>query len=617
MAKQYAFGLDLGTGYSAISVSENGQAKILVNRNGQRTTPSVVASTKEGFIVGSPASQQKVTNPLNTIYLIKRFMGKRFEEIPEEDRTLGYKVVKMESGLLGVDIDGKIYTPQEISAKILSELLSVAEDYVGAKLTKDNSIFVITCPAHWSADRKESIMDAAKIAGINCQKVIPEPTAAILAHSEGNTQKQSKIVVADFGSGTLDYSAASIGSGVVEIVAVSGDNRLGGSNLDDKIANYICDQFKNKEGIDLRSDSQALSRVLEASDRAKCELSNSMQTDINIPFITANASGPKHLQMRLTRTKFEQICEKEFNRCITPAREILEKTGWKLQEISEIVLVGGSSRIPRFKQIMKQIFGKQPVCKVSPDQAVSIGATLSASVLTGDKTDLLLLDILPISLSIQTMGGIATKMISEGTTIPTEKEQVYSTAADDQESVSLVICQGERQFVKDNITLGRFDLTGIKKAPRGVPQIAVKFAVDSNGILTVSAKDKDSGKQQTITISGSTKLSKEDIERMKNQADLAKEEDSKKKEFVEAKNQVENTIYQVDKFSEENKDKLSEQQKKSLDEAKVKVIEAQNKEEKDALVSASSELFALFMGIQQELNKSEVPSDVQTENKAE
>jgi len=561
-------GIDLGTTNSVVSFMEGSTAKVIPNKEGGNTTPSIVAFTKDGKrLVGTVAKRQSVTNPFNTIYSAKRFIGHKFDEVKNDIQNYPYKIVADANGDVAFDIEGKKYTPQEISAAILSQLKQVAEDYIGEKVTEA----VITVPAYFNDAQRQATKDAGQIAGLNVRRIINEPTAAALAY--GCEKKKSEtIAVFDFGGGTFDVSILEIEDGVIEVKATSGNNKLGGDDIDDVLTNYIIDEFKKEQGIDLRQDKMALQRLKEGAEKAKKELSALEETEINLPYITADASGPKHLVLKISRAKFESLCVNIFKELLEPCKKALADSKIAKANINEVILVGGSTRIPKVQALVKEFFGKEPNQSVNPDEVVSIGAAIQGGILGGNVTDVLLLDVTPLSLGIETEGGIATKLIERNTTIPTKKSQVFSTAVDNQPSVGIQIVQGERQFAKDNKSLGQFMLEGIKQAPRGVPQIEVIFDIDANGILSVTAKDNNSGKEHSITIKNSSGLSKEDIEKMVQDAKEHETEDLKARELVDARNKFDGMILQAERLVADNKEKISAEElapiQESIDKAK-------------------------------------------------
>jgi len=547
-------GIDLGTTNSCVAVMEGTQPTVIPNAEGARTTPSVVAFTKTGErLVGQAAKRQAVTHPQNTIFSIKRFMGRKFDEVNDEMKLVPYKVVRGDSDSARVEINGTLYSPPEISAMILQKMKQTAEDYLGQKVAEA----VITVPAYFNDSQRQATKDAGDIAGLNVRRIINEPTAAALAYGLDKKEKNHKIAVYDFGGGTFDISILELGDGVFEVKSTDGDTHLGGDNIDARLVDFLADEFKAQEGVDLRKDPMALQRLKEAAEKAKMELSSMMQTDINLPFITATADGPKHLNVTLTRSKFEQLVNDLLQRTVEPCKRALANAKVTPSDIDEVILVGGSTRIPRVQEIVRNLFGKEPHKGVNPDEVVAIGAAIQGAVLTGEVKDVLLLDVTPLSLSIETMGGVATPMIPSNTTIPTRKSETFSTASDNQPSVEIHILQGERPMAMDNKSLGKFHLDGIPPAPRGVPQIEVTFDIDANGILHVSAKDKATGKEQSIRITSSSGLSKEEIEKMKRDAESNRGEDQKRKETVEVRNQGDQLAFQSKKQMEELKDKMT------------------------------------------------------------
>jgi molecular chaperone DnaK len=555
-------GIDLGTTNSVVAVMEGGEPVVIANQEGGRTTPSVVAFTKAGErLVGQVAKRQAVTNAENTVYSIKRFMGRRYDEVNEEMKMVPYKVASS-NGEARVVINGKENSPPEVSAMILQKLKSAAEDYLGQKVDKA----VITVPAYFNDAQRQATKDAGRIAGLEVLRIINEPTAAALAYGL-DKKKDETIAVYDFGGGTFDISILEVGEGVVEVKSTNGDTHLGGDNIDQRIIDWIVDEFKKEQGIDLSRDKMALQRLKEAAEKAKCELSTVQETEITLPFITADASGPKHLSQKLTRPKFESLVEDILQRTAGPARQALQDAGVKLSEIDEVVLVGGSTRIPRVQQIVKELFGKEPHKGVNPDEVVAVGAAVQAGVLGGEVKDVLLLDVTPLSLGIETLGGVFTRLIERNTTIPTRKSETFSTAADNQTSVEIHVLQGERPMARDNRTLGKFQLVGIPPAQRGVPQVEVTFDIDANGIVNVSAKDMGTGKEQKITITSSSGLNKDDIDKMVKEAESHADEDKRKREEIEARNRGDSTIYQVEKALSENRSKIPEADAKAVDAA--------------------------------------------------
>ena len=565
-------GIDLGTTNSVVAVMEGGEPTVITNPEGGRTTPSVVAFTKSGErLVGQTAKRQAITNPENTVYSIKRFMGRRFNEVQSEMKTVPYKVVAGPGGEARIVAQGKEYSPPEISAMILQKMKDAAEQYLGEKVSQA----VITVPAYFNDSQRQATKDAGRIAGLEVQRIVNEPTAAALAYGL-DKKKDETIAVYDFGGGTFDISILEVGEGVVEVKSTNGDTHLGGDDIDKRLMDWIVEEFRKDQGIDLSKDRMALQRLKESAEKAKCELSTVMETEINLPFITADASGPKHLLMKLTRARYEQMCEEIFQRSVGPVRQALQDAGLSPDKIDEVVLVGGSTRIPRVQQIVKDLFrGKEPHKGVNPDEVVAVGAAVQAGVLGGEVKDLLLLDVTPLTLGVETLGGVSTSLIARNTTIPTRKSEIFSTAAENQTSVEIHVLQGERPMAHDNRTLGKFHLVGIPPAPRGVPQIEVTFDIDANGILNVSAKDLGTGKEQKITITSSSGLSKDEVERMTKEAELHSDEDRRRKEDVEVKNRADQLIYGTEKMLKENRDKVSDSDanaiEKALEEAKKAV----------------------------------------------
>jgi molecular chaperone DnaK len=579
-------GIDLGTTNSVVAVMEGGEPVVITNPEGGRLTPSVVAFAKTGErLVGQVAKRQAVTNPENTIFSIKRFMGRKFDEVSEEMRMVPYRVIRASNGDARVSASGKEYSPPEISAMILQKLKQAAEEYLGQPVTRA----VITVPAYFNDAQRQATKDAGQIAGLEVMRIVNEPTAAALAYGL-DKKKDETIAVYDFGGGTFDISILEVGEGVVEVKATNGDTHLGGDNLDQRIIDWIISEFKKSDGIDLGKDRMALQRLKEVAEKAKMELSTVMETDINLPFITADQTGPKHLQMKLTRAKFEQLVDDLLQKTIGPTRQALGDAGVDPSKIDEVVLVGGSTRIPKVQQIVKTLFGKEPHKGVNPDEVVAIGAAVQAGVLAGDVKDLLLLDVTPLSLGIETMGGVMTTLISRNTTIPTRKSEIFSTASDNQTSVEVHVLQGERSLARDNRTLGKFHLVGLPPAPRGVPQIEVTFDIDANGIVNVSAKDLGTGKEQKITITASSGLSKEEVQRMTKDAESHADEDRKRREEIEARNRADQAVYAAERFVKESGDKLSPSDRQAIESTSESLKKAVESGDAGAIDRAMEEL---------------------------
>tara|TARA_B100000029_G_scaffold138777_5_gene133782 strand:+ start:183 stop:2108 length:1926 start_codon:yes stop_codon:yes gene_type:complete len=560
-------GIDLGTTNSVVSIMEAGEPTVIPNQEGNRTTPSIVGFTPEGEkLVGVVAKRQAVTNPTNTIYSVKRFMGRRFDEVPEEVNMVPYEVIKAENGDARLKINGKVYAPPEISSSVLQKLKQAASDYLGEEV----SDAVVTVPAYFNDSQRQATTDAGKIAGLNVLRIINEPTAAALAYGLDKKQDQT-IAVYDFGGGTFDVSILEVGDNVVEVKATNGDTHLGGDNIDQQIIDWLVEEFKKDQGIDLSTDPMALQRLREESEKAKIELSSSMETDINLPFITADSSGPKHLNIKISRSKLEQLAGELVERTLVPCRQSLNDANLQPGDIDEVVLVGGSTRMPLVQETVKKFFTKEPHKGVNPDEVVAVGAAVQGGVLAGDVKDVLLLDVTPLSLGIETLGNVCTKLIERNTTIPVKKSETFSTAADNQTSVEVHVLQGEREMAADNRSLGKFHLVDIPSAPRGVPQIEVTFDIDANGIVNVSAKDLGTGKEQAITITSSSGISEEEINNMVKDAEENAGEDKKRRELVESRNNAESLAYSTEKMLGENNDKVSEEDKKAIEDAIAEV----------------------------------------------
>ncbi len=579
-------GIDLGTTNSCVAFMDGKETKVIPNAEGARTTPSIVAFTKDGEeLVGQPAKRQAITNPANTVYSIKRFMGRKHDEVRGEEKMVPYKIGDRKDGVIVVKVQDKEFTPPEISAKILRKLKRDAEAYLGEEIVKA----VVTVPAYFNDAQRKATKDAGEIAGLDVLRIINEPTAAALAYGL-DKKKDEKVAVYDFGGGTFDISVLEIGDGVFEVLSTNGDTHLGGDDIDQVVIHWLIDEFKKDQGVDLGKDQMVLQRLKDAAEKAKIELSSTQQTEINLPFITADATGPKHLNMTLTRAKFESMIEPFIKRSMDPCKKAIEDAGLKVSDINEVILVGGTTRIPAIQKAVKDFFGKEPHKGVNPDEVVAVGAAIQGAVLSGDVKDVVLLDVTPLSLGIETLGGVATKLIERNTTIPTSKSQVFSTAADNQTNVEIHVVQGERPMAADNRSLGRFMLEGIAPAPRGLPQVEVTFDIDANGILNVKAVDKGTGKEQKITITASSGLTEADIERMKKDAEAHAAEDEKKKAAIEARNQADSLIYSTEKLIKDSGDKLKSETKEKLETAIVDLKKAIESNDAD-IIKAEFEKF--------------------------
>ncbi len=596
-------GIDLGTTNSVVAVMEGGQPKVLINDSGSRLTPSVVAFTDKGErLVGQRAKNQQVTNPKNTVFSIKRFMGRRHREVSNEEKMVPYTVVGGQDELVRVKVGDKEYAPPEISAMILRDLKATAERYLGEKVERA----VITVPAYFNDSQRQATKEAGQIAGLKVERIINEPTAAALAYGM-EKKANEKIAVFDLGGGTFDISILDVGENVFEVLSTNGDTHLGGDDYDEELINYVAEEFRRKEGIDLRKDPMALQRLKEACERAKCELSGSLETTINLPYITADAGGPKHLQMTITRAKFEQLTDRLTDRCRGPVMQALKDAKLGPKDIDEVVLVGGSTRMPRVQQLVKEIFGKEPNKSVNPDEVVAVGAAIQGAVLSGEKSDIVLLDVTPLSLGVETLGGVMTVLIPRNTTIPTSKKEIFSTASDSQPAVDIHVLQGERKMAGDNRTLGRFQLTGIPPAPRGIPQIEVTFDIDANGILNVSAKDLGTGKEQSIEIKSSSGLNDDDIQRMVQDAEAHAAEDEAKKKVIDIRNQADQLAYATEKSLKEHGDKVDAAMRAEIERAINHLKDVQKGDDVSVIQKAMDDLTAKSHKLAEEIYKAAGP----------